>query len=473
MGQKIFGDLNGDIEMFFLSGIFLVAGSTMIIVQNLDVLLALFSKIGGVFKSALPSIRTAIAFPSQAPTRTGMTIAMFSLIVFSLVVFATINTNFVNIFLGDDANAGWDIRADQTTANPLGSTDDVLATLESRGVDTSQIEAIGAGTTFFQGQVNRVGGDSGNYILHGIDDALISESTLEFQQRAEGFDSDEAIVEALLNDPTVAVIDSFALSQNQGFGGEEDQFNLGDPDGDGPQTGLDSDMDTFEPIAIQVEAEDGALHDLTIIGIIDQKISSLFGLYTNQSTMDQIQTSPQMVSYFMRLTDSSNSHDFAQEVESALLVNGVNAVSIKDELEESQDQNRAFLYIIQGFMALGLLVGLAAVGVIAFRAVVERRQQIGVLRAIGFQPGMVQLSFLAEQLFVVGIGSITGAILGLALSKILFMSEDFAPSGTDFLVPWEIVLVIILVTLVAALLMTLIPARQASKLAPAEALRYE
>ena len=97
--REIFGELNGDIEMFFLSGVFLVAGATMLIVQNLDLLLAGFSKIGGIFKSSLPAIRMAIAFPSQAPMRTGMTIAMFSLIVFSLVVFATINDNFVNIFL--------------------------------------------------------------------------------------------------------------------------------------------------------------------------------------------------------------------------------------------------------------------------------------------------------------------------------------------------------------------------------------
>jgi len=36
-------------------------------------------------------------------------------------------------------------------------------------------------------------------------------------------------------------------------------------------------------------------------------------------------------------------------------------------------------------MALGLIVGIAALGVIAFRSVVERRQEIGMMRAIGFQ----------------------------------------------------------------------------------------
>ncbi len=42
-------------------------------------------------------------------------------------------------------------------------------------------------------------------------------------------------------------------------------------------------------------------------------------------------------------------------------------------------------------MGLGLLVGVAAVGVIAFRTVVERRQQIGVLRAIGY-PAQARLA---------------------------------------------------------------------------------
>jgi putative ABC transport system permease protein len=471
--RTIFGDLNGDIEMFFLSGVFLVAGSTVLIVQNMDVLLAGFSKIGGIFRGALPAFRTAIAFPSQAPTRTGMTIAMFSLIVFSMVVFATINENFVNIFLGDDANAGWNVRADQEQSNPIGDTDDFLALLESRGVDTSVFTAVGAGTTMFQTRITRPGDDPGSYISHGIDETLINESTLEFQARAEGYDSDEAIIEALRADPTVAVIDSFAIPASGDFGADDNQFTLDDPDGDGPQQRIETDMETFVPIPIEVLGANGEVLELTIIGIIDQKIGSMFGLYAADSVMREAFPNPPLVSYFIKLEDDNMSEDVALAIEEALLINGVDAVSITDELEDSQSQNRAFLYIIQGFMGLGLLVGLAAVGVIAFRAVVERRQQIGVLRAIGFQPGMVSLSFLAEQAFVVGLGALSGSILGLALSKILFMSEDFAPTGADFLIPWEIVIAILIVTFVAAMLMTIIPARQASKLAPAEALRYE
>ena len=48
----------------------------------------------------------------------------------------------------------------------------------------------------------------------------------------------------------------------------------------------------------------------------------------------------------------------------------------------------------------GSIVGVAALGVISARSVVERRQQIGVLRSIGFRRGMVQLSFLLESSFI-------------------------------------------------------------------------
>jgi ABC-type antimicrobial peptide transport system permease subunit len=61
----------------------------------------------------------------------------------------------------------------------------------------------------------------------------------------------------------------------------------------------------------------------------------------------------------------------------------------------------------------------------------------------------------------------------VALARNLFTSDDFGGPDATFVVPWTIVIAILLVTIVAALLMTWVPARQASRVAPAEALRYE
>lgn len=474
VSTQIFGPLDGNIEMFFLSGIFLVAGATVLIVQNLDVLLGVVNSIGGVFRGSLPSVRTAVAFPGATPSRTGMTIAMFSLIIFSLVMFTTINENFSAAFLGDEANAGWDVRADQGGSTPIGSSDEFMQLLQERGFDTSQIEAIGSGTTGFGGKVRRVGGEWGNIFIHGMDEGLITESAITFQQRAEGYPDDASIIEALNTRDDVAVVDAATLAGQGGFGGPvEDPFTLSDPDGDGPQQAVESGDDPFAAVPIQIEGPGGTTVDVEIIGIIDSKISSLVGLFAPEATIEQVLPSPSLTSFFIRLNDSSQSAAVAKEIEQKMLLNGVQAVSVTDELEDLQSQARSFLYIFQGFMGLGLIVGLAAIGVIAFRAVVERRQQIGVLRAIGFQSRAVSLSFLIETAFIVLLGCLSGTVLGLLLARNLFAGDDFIEGGVSLVVPWTQILIILLLTFIASLLMTLIPARQASRLAPAEALRYE
>jgi putative ABC transport system permease protein len=129
---------------------------------------------------------------------------------------------------------------------------------------------------------------------------------------------------------------------------------------------------------------------------------------------------------------------------------------------------------MQGFMGLGLVVGIAAVGVIAFRTVVERRQQIGMLRAIGFSRGQVALSFLLESSFVTLLGIITGLGLAILLSFFLLTSSSMSDMGLEgFFIPWLEVVPTCVVAYLAALVMTFIPSRQAASIPIAEALRYE
>jgi putative ABC transport system permease protein len=464
LGNQIWGELDGDMEMFFLSGIFMVVGATIVIVQNLDLLLRGVSLTGRLFASKLPAVRTAIAYPGAARGRTGMTIAMFSLIVFSLVTIATMSSNFSTLFLGDEANAGWHVRADQYAANPV---DDVIGTLDARGVNTSGIVATGVVTTPNPYAAHlRMSGTAEwlPYEVRGMNDDFISGSELTFGQRAAGYATDADVIAALRSEPNVAVIDEFAITAANAMGHGDAPFQL---------TGLDTDTQGFAPITVEIaNPVTGEPAQVTIIGIIDSGISSLTGLFANQTTIDAIYPEIAQTSYFIELADADASDVMASEIEAALLTNGVQAVSIRTELEENQKESSNFLYIVQGFMALGLIVGVAAVGVIAFRSVVERRQQIGVLRALGFQNGMVSLSFLIETAFVVGLGILSGTTLGLILSRNLFTSEE-ASAGAAFSIPWPMISGMLLATVAVALLMAWIPSRQAARIAPAEALRYE
>jgi putative ABC transport system permease protein len=137
--------------------------------------------------------------------------------------------------------------------------------------------------------------------------------------------------------------------------------------------------------------------------------------------------------------------------------------------------NRTFNRVIQGFMGLGLLVGVAALGVISARSVVERRQQIGVLRAIGFRRRMVEATFLLESSFVALTAIVIGTILGLILAWNIVADSRRQASWENLTlqVPWLNLAVIFLAVYAVALAATLLPAVRASRIRPAEALRYQ
>ncbi|MCH7810545.1 MAG: FtsX-like permease family protein, partial [Chloroflexi bacterium] len=124
--EWLFGRLDGDIEMFFLSGVAMVTASTFFIIYNSDILLAFLSRVGGAFGPILPSLRTAIAYPMANRFRTGMTLAMISLVVFALTTMSAMNLNYDKLFLQDESRGGWDVQVVENPNNPLPSVRQAL-----------------------------------------------------------------------------------------------------------------------------------------------------------------------------------------------------------------------------------------------------------------------------------------------------------------------------------------------------------
>lgn len=477
--KSIFGDVvsGGGFEMFFLIGVFSVAAATILLVQNLDVLLAGFGRIGVVFGNRLPAIRLAIAYPGSNVGRTGLTVAMFSLIVFSLVAFATVSDNFSRIFISDKASAGWDVQVQVQQANQL-PNEDLVAALNAAGADTSDITAVGTVSELSAAAQARqltspdstdtLATNPSTIYLSSLNPAFLQNSDLSFQARASGYADDAAIINALINDPNVAVVDSASLAVNGGggFGGGGDSLLL---------KGIGSSQKGFDPVDVQLTGQNGQPQTVRVIGVIDQDISSLAGMFVGPATGQQLAPQPQQVTYDVALADPDHATRRAKEIGSALLTSGAVADSYDHINEQSQGTFSGFLLLIQGFMGLGLIVGIAAVGVIAFRSVIERRQQIGVLRAIGYGRSLVSLSFMIETIFIVGLGVISGTILALVTAWQLFQDPAFTggTGATSIVIPWTLVLVVLAITFGFALLMTWVPSRQAAGVRPAEALRYE
>jgi putative ABC transport system permease protein len=199
-------------------------------------------------------------------------------------------------------------------------------------------------------------------------------------------------------------------------------------------------------------------------------------VYTNEATYSEVFGKPEYSIHYLRLTPGTDAEAAAKAIKAALVTKGVQAESIQKMIDDANAQSIGFTRIFQAFMGLGLFVGIAALGVIAFRSVVERRQQIGMLRAIGYQRGTVSLTFMLESSFVAMMGILSGVVGAAIISRNLFSSDEFtgtSRSGTDFFIPWGEVVAFVAVAYVFALLMTWWPSRGAAKVPIADALRYE
>jgi putative ABC transport system permease protein len=216
---------------------------------------------------------------------------------------------------------------------------------------------------------------------------------------------------------------------------------------------------------------------LTVIGVLaDSAPEFMAGILTSQATLTPVFGDRVLpTTHLFALAPGVDAKATAKRLESAFLANGMQADSLKKLLDDVVAANLTFDRLIIGFMGLGLIVGVAALGVITARAVAERRQQIGVLRAIGLRKRMVQLSFLLESSFIAVTSIVVGTGLGLAVAYNVVNDSRRTPSweGMDFVVPWGTLGVIFLAVYLVALATTWVPALRASRIYPAEALRYQ
>ena len=101
-------------------------------------------------------------------------------------------------------------------------------------------------------------------------------------------------------------------------------------------------------------------------------------------------------------------------------------------------------------------------------AVTERTKEVGLVKAIGGKSKTVRYQFLLEATIISILGAIFGIILGIGLGNVVSLLI-----GTGFVVPWNWVILGIVICTIVGLLAGLYPALKAGRLNPIEALRYE
>ncbi len=469
--ESVTGNLAMDFNIWIIGGLVTVIGVTWLVIYNSDLV------VQGVLLTVkrLPAwtatLKTALTYPLTNRFRTGMTLAMFTLVVFTLVIGGTVTTAFTDAFNNvQQFGGGYDIRASTVQVNPipdLGQAIEANPDLNRDDFGVISAQSL-VPVDVKQSDTNL---DFGNYPLRGLSDSFFDYTTYGMAAIAKGYDSPQAVWEAVKNDPSLAVVDGLPAPRRQ-------QFNIAPAGPDFHLQGFFVEDGTFNPIPIDVKDPlTGEMHHLTIIGILPDVIPDyMIGITTSQRFVEQAfpdRATP--IAHLIQVKNPADTDRLAEALESSFLGNGMQATEVKDDLADIVSVNRTFNYLLQGFIGLGLVVGVAALAVISARTVVERRQEIGVMRAIGFEQGRVQLSFLIESSMVAVAGLVVGTILGLILSYNIIDDSQRQASweGLRFAVPWLNLAIIYALVLGAALLTAYLPARQASRVYPAQALRYE
>ncbi|NIV36907.1 MAG: FtsX-like permease family protein [Anaerolineae bacterium] len=433
-------------------------------------MLTLFAGLLSRFGRLLPVARVAIAYPVAAKGRTATTLAMFSLIIFTLVGTATISNTFSNFLDVESGSGGYDVAIQTNPFNPV-SAEALAEGIDELAAEGSMAEPVAfASTVFAPVQAQSPGMDQpAGYAINAADQAFFETNRLEFSSLARGYESAEEVWAALQADPTLVVIDSFSVDRtgDPTFQVDEDAFMV---------RSIQASETVFDAVPLKLSGPDGVERDYTIIGVLGSAPSFYGAMMSVDAAaglnLDGAGAGQATRRYFLRLPDEADARSTANAIESAFSRSGLQATLPKEQLAESRSSINSIFYLLQGFMGLGLLIGIVALGVVTIRAVVERRQQIGVLRAIGFQRGMVQAVFLVENLFVAGLGTLIGYALALTFAYNLYL-QVAADQGLPFLPPWVTLTGIGVAVFAATLFTAWLHARQGAQVVIAEALRYQ
>jgi len=226
--------------------------------------------------------------------------------------------------------------------------------------------------------------------------------------------------------------------------------------------------------------------EFKVIGVVD-KIGNQYDdsqVYAPKEVMRNLLGTGDELGWIMAKTAQSyNPEDVAETIERKL----------RDYRDEKEDQEtfdvQTSEQLLQSFQNIfgaiqAVLVGIAAISLIVggigimntmYTSVIERTKEIGTMKAVGARNSDVLLIFLFESGLLGLVGGAIGIFIGYGLGKGAEYGATMA-LGTNLLqasFPWYLIFGALAFSFVIGTLSGILPAMQASKLKPADALRYE
>ena len=130
-------------------------------------------------------------------------------------------------------------------------------------------------------------------------------------------------------------------------------------------------------------------------------------------------------------------------------------------------------YLLLALASISLVVGGVGIMNVMYVAVTERTREIGLRKAVGARNRDILWQFIFESIFLTFIGGVVGVVLGIILSGVATYAISAYDWGVVFDVSKRSVLLAVGFSMVTGLVFGFYPAKRASQLTPAEAIRKE
>ena len=428
-------DINVDVIVIVVQGLVLVGSAVVLTAQHQR---AIGHGVGRIAKRSL-SVRLGLAYPLARRFRTSMTLGMFALVVFILVlvsVFASMFSSQIGRFTSD-ASGGFNVVMQSNPTNPV-SLDAIAREPGVRAVAPLSTNIV---------QITAAPGlaKPREWAATGFDARFVEHGAPKLQDRG-GYASDADAYKAVLASRNLAMIEDSFLAA--GSGPPNGKVGLGDK------------------ITVQDEAT-GRSRVLTVAAITKPDVANNGVMFGMTAARDLFGARAVANRAYLDVRDPKA---FADAFAGRFLANGGKAQTLRRVVEDAMAQQQQFFLLMRTYLALGLVVGIAGIGVIMVRAVRERRRQVGVLRALGFQAAAVRAAFIVESAFVAVEGVLIGTVLALVCAWSITLTNAFGDE-LAFRIPFGAIGLLVAGTFVCALLATAAPARSAARIRPAVALR--
>jgi putative ABC transport system permease protein len=435
---------------FTVSCLLLVLGAVLVVLANTTSFVKLFSMLLTKLKASQALIRPSSAYCLQKKETLGTTVTILTLVIFLMIV-ALVTAAVYQPDISKQTG-GYDIRA--TSSTPLSN----LTTLEVQSpaseppakpvalLNASDIDfydglfVANATGTSINGQALYQQGPETN--VYGVDTNFSEHAQYNFEDTLAGLNSSETW--NLLNNPNYVVVDSSYL-----YGSNGTQIKAGD--------------------AISFNVGNGTARFL-VAGVLDEFY--LHGIFMSKQQMQHY--FPEVKGDTLFLIKSASGMkpiDLSYDLKKGYKTAGINAFLISDEVSQMTTQSQQLFQLTSTYLGLGLIVGIASVGVVTVRSTLERRQEIGIMRAIGFNRSLIVKSLLFEATFATTLAAALGLSTGLVVSYAIYINLNQTVK-VPFTIPVVQVVLVLLIVYLAIAICTAIPARNVSRTLPAEAIRY-